>query len=61
MRLHVGRIELVPATPHCQMPLHPHFILRGDEEGLPVYSTEELNVGQGGNTAACPFDCECCF
>jgi hypothetical protein len=34
---------------------------RVDEEGLPVYSTEELNVGQGGNSAACPFDCECCF
>lgn len=34
---------------------------RFDEEGLPIYSTEELNVGKGGITAACPFECECCF
>ncbi len=34
---------------------------RFDEEGLPIYSTEELNVGKGGSTAACPFECECCF
>ncbi len=36
-------------------------ICRYDEEGLPVYSTEELNIGTGGNTDQCPFDCSCCF
>ena len=30
-------------------------------DGLPVYTEEELNIGKGGNTADCPFDCECCF
>lgn len=39
-------------------PLLAHRI---DEEGLPIYSTEELNVGKGGSTGACPFDCGCCF
>ena len=31
------------------------------EEGFKIYSTEELKIGQGGDTADCPFDCECCF
>lgn len=30
-------------------------------EGLPVYSLEELNIGKGGGTPDCPFDCTCCF
>ena len=34
---------------------------RRDEEGLPIFSTEELNIGKGGNTGACPFECDCCF
>ena len=61
MCLDVDSIKFVSAIPLCQTLLFLHFVLRVDEEGLPVYSTEELNVGQGGNTAACPFDCECCF
>lgn len=61
MCLDVDSIKFVPAIPLCQTLLFLHFVLRVDEEGLPVYSTEELNVGQGANTAACPFDCECCF
>ncbi|EGG04324.1 uncharacterized protein MELLADRAFT_64994 [Melampsora larici-populina 98AG31] len=47
------------------------------DDGLPIYSVEELNIGLGGasltnlsisisimillDTEACPFDCECCF
>ena len=34
---------------------------RHDEEGLPIYTTEELKVGAGGDTDKCPFDCDCCF
>ena len=30
-------------------------------DGYKVYSLEELNVGKGGDTADCPFDCDCCF
>lgn len=37
------------------------FCFRYDEEGLPIYTTEELKVGAGGDTDKCPFDCECCF
>lgn len=38
-----------------------HVACRRDGEGLPIYTTDELNVGKGGDTAACPFDCRCCF
>ena len=32
------------------------------EEGWPVYSVEELGLSTtGGDTADCPFDCNCCF
>lgn len=34
---------------------------RYDAEGLPVYTADELNVGAGGDTDQCPFDCTCCF
>ena len=34
---------------------------RFTEEGFKIYSTEELNIGKGGDTADCPFDCNCCF
>jgi hypothetical protein len=30
-------------------------------DGLTVYSEAELGIGKGGNTAKCPFDCDCCF
>jgi hypothetical protein len=30
-------------------------------DGLKVYSLEELGIGKGGDTADCPFDCDCCF
>ena len=29
--------------------------------GLPVYKYTALLVGDGGGTALCPFDCNCCF
>ncbi|EZG65889.1 hypothetical protein GNI_081900 [Gregarina niphandrodes] len=31
------------------------------EEGWPIYTMEELKLGQGGGTKLCPFECECCF
>ena len=31
------------------------------EEGWRVYTPEELNIGKGGDTNLCPFDCDCCF
>ena len=31
------------------------------EEGWKIYTPEELNIGKGGDTELCPFDCECCF
>lgn len=43
----------------CYVLSMPGF--RYDPEGLPVYSPEELNVGAGGETDQCPFDCTCCF
>ena len=39
----------------------PCIFRRRDEEGLPVYSPDELNMGRGGETGDCPFDCNCCF
>ncbi|CAM9280216.1 unnamed protein product [Hapterophycus canaliculatus] len=35
--------------------------VRFDDEGLPIYTWDSLRIGQGGNTALCPFDCDCCF
>jgi len=29
--------------------------------GLPVYKAHLLEVGGGGGTDQCPFDCDCCF
>lgn len=29
--------------------------------GLPVYKAALLRAGDGGGTALCPFDCDCCF
>ena len=34
---------------------------RYTDDGLRIYSKEELNMGKGGDTADCPFDCDCCF
>lgn len=31
------------------------------EEGWKIYTPAELNIGKGGDTAECPFDCSCCF
>ena len=31
------------------------------ETGLKVYREDQLNLGKGGNTPLCPFDCDCCF
>jgi hypothetical protein len=35
---------------------------RYTEEGWPIYTESELKLSKsGGDTAACPFDCDCCF
>lgn len=34
---------------------------RTTDDGLLIYTAEELNVGKGGDTDECPFDCWCCF
>ncbi|KAK9765179.1 hypothetical protein K7432_006692 [Basidiobolus ranarum] len=31
------------------------------EEGYPVFDSSELNIGTGGDTEDCPFDCTCCY
>ena len=31
------------------------------EEGWRIYTPDELNIGKGGDTELCPFDCDCCF
>lgn len=49
---------------------HPAYSIRKEStknraeytaEGFRIYTAEELNVGKGGSTAECPFDCSCCF
>lgn len=36
--------------------------LRFDPElGMNIYSVDSLKIGKGGDTALCPFDCDCCF
>jgi hypothetical protein len=34
---------------------------RYTEDGLPIYSIEELVSQEGGDTELCPFDCKCCY
>ena len=31
------------------------------ETGLKIYREDQLNLGKGGNTPLCPFDCDCCY
>ncbi|MES1915255.1 MAG: hypothetical protein MHM6MM_007231 [Cercozoa sp. M6MM] len=48
-------------------PVDDDFLVRDKKgrtytnDGLPVYTTTELKIGQGGDTPLCPFDCECCY
>ena len=50
-------------------PNHPQAIVdkkkkkekRKRVDGLRIFTEEELKIGQGGGTADCPFDCDCCF
>ncbi|CAG8515543.1 13156_t:CDS:2 [Ambispora gerdemannii] len=37
-------------------------IRKKTEDGLPIYSAEELKLNNkgGGDTSQCPFDCHCC-
>ncbi|CAO3691592.1 unnamed protein product [Umbelopsis ramanniana] len=34
---------------------------RTTDDGYPLYDVKELNIGLGGDTPECPFDCKCCF
>mmetsp|Transcript_64311 Transcript_64311/g.74761 ORF Transcript_64311/g.74761 Transcript_64311/m.74761 type:complete len:114 (-) Transcript_64311:199-540(-) len=40
-------------------------VRRYTDDGLPIYSLKEFqqkyDVGKGGDTDKCPFDCDCCF
>ena len=36
-------------------------ITKRTEDGYKIYKLEDLNLGKGGNTPDCPFDCQCCF
>ena len=31
------------------------------EEGYRIYTAKELNIGKGGDSELCPFDCSCCY
>ncbi|KAJ1645401.1 hypothetical protein IWQ61_010319, partial [Dispira simplex] len=31
------------------------------EDGLPLFTVQDLRIGEGGDTPDCPFDCQCCF
>uniref|UniRef100_A0AAV1UQC7 DUF1764-domain-containing protein n=1 Tax=Peronospora matthiolae TaxID=2874970 RepID=A0AAV1UQC7_9STRA len=35
--------------------------VRYDENGLPIYTESSLQIGKGGGSKDCPFDCWCCF
>ena len=42
--------------------------MRGDQkrqrftdDGMKIIPDHELNIGKGGNSKDCPFDCWCCF
>ncbi|ORZ26484.1 hypothetical protein BCR41DRAFT_419990 [Lobosporangium transversale] len=34
---------------------------RRTDDGLRLFDIHDLNIGKGGGTDKCPFDCECCF
>jgi hypothetical protein len=49
------------ADPFGLTPAQSSNSLDFTEEGWKVYTPEELNIGKGGDTPDCPFDCNCCF
>ena len=52
LKSNVPRIIISPEAP----------VERIDKEtGYKVYKAHLLKVGEGGGTANCPFDCDCCF
>ncbi|CAM0141031.1 unnamed protein product [Umbelopsis sp. WA50703] len=34
---------------------------RMTDDGYPLYDVKDLNIGLGGDTPDCPFDCTCCY
>jgi hypothetical protein len=34
---------------------------RFTDDGFPIFTAEQLNIGKGGDTPDCPFDCKCCY
>ncbi|KAG0201486.1 hypothetical protein BGX28_005700 [Mortierella sp. GBA30] len=34
---------------------------RRTDDGLRLFDIHDLNIGKGGGTDKCPFDCECCY
>lgn len=45
----------------CNWILHVDPIGYDEETGMKIYREDQLNLGKGGNTPLCPFDCDCCF
>jgi hypothetical protein len=54
-------LVFVVADPFGLTPAQSSNSLDFTEEGWKVYTPEELNIGKGGDTPDCPFDCNCCF
>jgi len=34
---------------------------RRTDDGLRLFDIHDLNIGKGGGTPQCPFDCQCCY
>ena len=50
------KVEEDPFDPHSRGKARKYA-----PDGTPIYNEDELNIGRGGNTPLCPFDCDCCF
>ncbi|OAG29209.1 hypothetical protein NEDG_01282 [Nematocida displodere] len=64
------RSQAVEVPPKPLKKKEKGYNIRGDnikvteeytEDGYRIYTEEELKIGRGGDSAACPLDCKCCF
>jgi len=53
--------HVLPNNQLMYTPLILLYLGRKTDDGLPIYDIKELNIGLGGDTELCPFDCQCCF
>lgn len=49
----VPKSKAAAAKSHAKKPV--------SDPKLKIYTEEQLNIGKGGLTDKCPFDCDCCF